>query len=82
MASFDIKASIIRILPKLPTEVVENAVKKLVEIGVESADDLLQVKEDDLCTVMRPIPLRTLLSSWKLTGNYMCCSLYIFLLQR
>ena len=50
-------------LPNLSSEQVEAVLAKLGELGVEMVSDLVEVTEEDLLSVLKPIPIRKLLAS-------------------
>lgn len=58
-----------QLLPQLSSELVEKTKIKLIEIGVESVDDLKLVQEQDLSVVLKPIQIRKLLHHFN-TGLY------------
>jgi len=58
------KEDISAILPNLSVDDVSSVVNKLLDIGVESADDLQHVKESDLVPTVKPIQARKLITAW------------------
>ncbi|RXG70265.1 hypothetical protein Avbf_02533 [Armadillidium vulgare] len=56
-------------LPSLSIEKLNSVAIKLIDCGVEDEDDLKYVEEKDLCEILKPIPVRKLLKSWKIVEN-------------
>ncbi|XP_073722008.1 uncharacterized protein [Misgurnus anguillicaudatus] len=64
-----LKHAILSVLPTLSPDVINQLVEKLVDQGVESVDDLVYVKDDDILEFLRPIQCRKLLCAWKNQEN-------------
>lgn len=61
--------AVLSVLPGLSPDVTSQLVEKLTDQGVESLDDLIYVKEDDILEFIRPIQCRKLLSAWQNEGK-------------
>lgn len=57
--------AILEVLPELQAVNKNILEEHLQSIGVETAEDLRFVTEDDLMTALRPVQARKLLSAWK-----------------
>ena len=65
-----VKSSIAGILPSLPDEKLDALARKLTgeDVGVEAAEDLQHVREEDLLSHLTPIQCRKLKQSWNVQG--------------
>ncbi|KAG2456475.1 PAXB1 protein, partial [Polypterus senegalus] len=61
----EIKQTVLSVIPGLPEERLNQLVEKLIGLGVESFEDLVYVKEEDILEFIQPIQCRKLLNAWK-----------------
>ncbi|XP_039608902.1 uncharacterized protein LOC120528891 [Polypterus senegalus] len=61
----EIKQTVLSVIPGLPEERLNPLVEKLIGLGVESFEDLVYVKEEDILEFIQPIQCRKLLNAWK-----------------
>lgn len=74
----ELRPIILRALPTNVENTTELLIERLLELGVESKDDLQFVQEHDLSSILPAIKLRKLLSAFKM-GNYIFIShLHLF----
>lgn len=60
----EIKNSITSVMPSITPLLLEQLIATLAESGVEQAEDLRYVQENDLAGHLKPIQCRKLLSAW------------------
>uniref|UniRef100_A0A8C4TBA5 Uncharacterized protein n=1 Tax=Erpetoichthys calabaricus TaxID=27687 RepID=A0A8C4TBA5_ERPCA len=66
----EIKQTILSVISSLPEEPLNQLVEKLIGLGVESFEDLMYVKEEDILEFIQPIQCRKLLNAWKHHGKF------------
>lgn len=65
-----IRSAITRVLPELPTSILDILEDTLQSLGVETAEDFTFIQEGDLLSVLRPVQARKLVAAWKQTSEY------------
>ncbi len=65
-----IRSAITRMLPELPTSILDILEETLQSLGVETAEDSTFMQESDLLSILRPAQARKLLAVWKQTSEY------------
>ncbi|KAJ8403938.1 hypothetical protein AAFF_G00342880 [Aldrovandia affinis] len=60
-----IREAILTVLPTVPEEPLDLIVGKLLSQGVETTEDLIHVREEDILEFLQPIQCRKLLTAWK-----------------
>lgn len=65
-----IRSAITRVLPELPTSILDILEETLQSLGVETAEDFTFIQESDLLSVLRPVQARKLVAAWKQTSEY------------
>ncbi|XP_075951552.1 uncharacterized protein LOC142954433 [Anarhichas minor] len=63
----DIRCAITKVLPDLPTSILNTLDETLQLLGVETPEDFHLIQEGDLLSALRPIQARKLVAAWKQT---------------
>jgi len=67
----DVNPTLKGILPNISDEQVKAINQTLADIGVESTEDLKEVREDDIVHILKPIQARKLIKFWQnAQGNF------------
>jgi len=61
----EVNPTLKHILPNLSDEQVKAINQTLADIGVESTEDLKEVREDDIVHILKPIQTRKLIKFWQ-----------------
>ncbi|XP_030214970.1 uncharacterized protein LOC115545705 [Gadus morhua] len=66
----DMTPAVLAALPSLPEKKLQTLLNKLLDIGVESEEDLRFVRMVDLHDILTPLQCRKLLRTWRVEGEY------------
>lgn len=65
------------VLPNLSNQGLNSVVDTIKNLGIETAEDIKYIKEEQLLTVLKPVQARKVISSFTVTCRYI---LFIFLI--